>query len=194
MASLLKLDSIQDVSGNASLDVAKIAGTTSRYIRQSIVHYDTTTYNFSTTWAAGTYTPTYTMKAGSLIKVFLHVPGRNDSTGWGGGYNELQWSVAGASYLTLGSGGYDGGVMNNGNQAIGTWNNTYLLDPGQSSDFTVIFRTYHKSYDSTFTINGSHDINATSGSASGGEPNLTNINQHFMHMIIEEYALLRGDS
>ncbi|MFZ3232725.1 MAG: hypothetical protein WA194_04280 [Patescibacteria group bacterium] len=68
--------------------------------------------------------------------------------------------------------------------AIGSYSNTLLVDPVQSSDFTVKVRFYCRSYDGTVTMNGSNNINAISGTAPlmSGD----NGNQHFAHVVIEE--------
>lgn len=62
------------------------------------VQTNTTTYSTSTTWALGPSFSTVTdFKAGSRVKLSYHIPMRNDSTGWGGGYIEPQVSFNGGS-------------------------------------------------------------------------------------------------
>jgi virulence-associated protein VapD len=74
--------------------------------------------------------------------------------------------------------------MNYNGYAIGSYFNSLLIDPGQSSDYTVKVRFYFKTHDGTVYINQSHDINSISGTAtlmSG-----TNGNQHYAKIILEE--------
>lgn len=190
MASILKLDTIQNVNGAVALDIAKLSAG-GRYTRQIITQTDTASYSFTTTWGLGpTYPTLVDMKAGSLIRLDYTMPCRNDSTSWGGMYIEPQFKINTTAWQSLGSCGYDGSIMNFGNAAIGTYCNAILVNPEQVADFTVQFRFYFRSYDGTSVLNSSHDINAVSGTASimAGNNGL----QHFSHVIVEELALLRG--
>jgi hypothetical protein len=197
MASILKLDTLQSLSGAKALDVNKLAADTApRYIRQSVREFNSNNYTFTTTWGAGPVMAALPlMKAGSLVKLFYHCPLRNDATTWGGAYVEPQIAING-TWFTLGSSGYDG-VMVSGNPVIGHYANTLLLDPTGVTlgDFTCQFRFYLRSYDGTLWLNTNHDINGSiSGTAAGGNmpsADNTNVNQHFMHTIVEELALLK---
>ncbi|MEX0934631.1 MAG: hypothetical protein WDZ42_02405 [Candidatus Saccharimonadales bacterium] len=167
-----------DVSGDL-----KVQG--SRIVRKINVQVDSATRNHSASWGLGPTFDTITgFKAGSLIKIAYHVPMRNDSTGWGGGYIEPQISFdGGTSWSSLGSSGYDA-VMNNNAPSIGSYFNQILVDPEQSLDFSVRVRFYYRSYDGTVTVNGSHAINTISGTATL----MSGINglQHYTKVIVEE--------
>jgi hypothetical protein len=181
---------IKNAAGAAALDVAKLA-TGGRYTRQIIAQVDSATYNVTAGWAVGpTFAQLTDMKAGSLIKMSYTVPCRNDSTSWGGMYIEPQINIAGAGWQSLGSCGYDGNVMNLGNAAIGTYTNSILITPSQAVDFTVQFRLVFRTYDGAGHINYNHDVNVLSGTAPlmAGDSGL----QHFLHIIVEELAILRG--
>ncbi len=166
--------------------IQNISGVQPRVIRQIDVQTDNTTRNFGTAWALGaTFTTIPDFKAGSLVRISYHFPIRNDSTSWGGCYIEPQISFdEGSTWNSLGSSGYDGGVMNSGSTAIGSYSNTLLIDPQQAADFSVTIRFWHRSYDSTATINGSHDVNNISGTATL----MSGVNglQHFTRVIVEE--------
>lgn len=185
--STLRVNDLATKVGTAAIDVEKIASNTGRYTRQVVTEYNSTTYSFSTSWALGpTFTTISGLQAGSLVRLFYHFPMRNDSTSWGGGYIEPQISINGGTWQSLGSCGYDASVMNLGNGAIGSFNNSILLDLSQTTAFSVQFRFYCRSYDNTLTMNGSHEINVISGTAtllSG-----TNGLQHWGHIIVEELA------
>ncbi|MFT6161697.1 MAG: hypothetical protein ACJA00_004294, partial [Myxococcota bacterium] len=149
------------------------------------IQIDTITRNFSTTWAGG---PTFSVipgfRAGSRVRLTYHVPMRNNSDSWGGGYIEPQIRFNGGTWQSLGSSGYDGGVMSLRADTIGSYSNTLLIDPAQTTDFSVQTRFYFRSYDATVIVNGSHDINTVSGTASLmlGD----NGNQHYTNVLVQE--------
>lgn len=157
--------------------------TTKRIVSQ----VDTGNYSTNTTWALG---PTFAQLTGfspnSVIKLTYAFPMRNDSASWGGGYLEPQIRINTGAWQSLGSGGYDGSVMNLGNSAIGTYTNVLYITPAQASTYSLQFRFYFKSYDGTVLINQSHDINGVSGTATimSGQNGL----QHYAHIIVEELS------
>lgn len=138
------------------------------------------------TWTAGpTFNTVSGFKAGSKVKITYSIPSRNDDLTWGGLYIEPQVSFNnGATWNSLGSTGYDGNIMNNDASSIGTYTNVLLIDPTQSSDFSVKIRFYYKSYTGTTWINTQHDLTAVSGTA----PLMSGVNgtQHYTKVIIEE--------
>jgi hypothetical protein len=178
-----------NITGGTLTGDLKLA--TGRTIRRIIIQSDTARYA-STNWMIGPRFPTITgFKAGSLVRIFYHIPGRNDGGNWGGGYIEPQISYNdGISYVSLGSCGHDGGVMNYGGASnansfdIGSYNNTLLIDPQLQTDFSVTIRFYIAPYNSTYVVNGDNAINNISGTA----PLATGVNgnQHYSHVIVEE--------
>jgi hypothetical protein len=161
----------------------------SRVIRKSVVLVTTNPHVAGTGWTHGPIFPAiHDFKAGSLIKLSYHIPMRNDSVSWGGGYIEPQISFnGGATWNSLGSSGFDGGVMQNTAPSIGSYFNSLLIDPQQSSSFSIMVRFFFRSYDGTVMINQSHDINNISGTATL----MTGMNgiQHYAKIIVEELAL-----
>jgi hypothetical protein len=186
--SVAKIDQVINASGTTVLNLQKMAQK-GYYSKQIITQIDTTGRSSTTTWTLG---PTFTTITGilgkSLLHLTYHVPMRNDSTSWGGGYIEPQVSFNSGTWQSLGSCGYDGGVMSIGNAVIGSYYQTILLDPGITTTFTAQFRFYFRSYDGTVLWNSSHDINAVSGAATATAPSGDNGNQHYMHLIVEELA------
>jgi hypothetical protein len=166
-----------------SVPYALHAKTTS--IPVSNVQTDQSLRTVVTNWVAGpTFNNITGFKAGSLVKVSYIVPSRNNDN-WGGLYIEPQISFnGGASWNSLGSSGYDGGIMVQNGPSIGSYTNTLLIDPQQTSDFNVRIRFYYRSYSGQTFVNGQNAINETSGTAqimSG-----TNGLQHFTKVIVEE--------
>jgi hypothetical protein len=188
MASILEVNTIKDAGNDVAIDMSRIAST-GRYSRQIITQVDSGSYSATTTWVLGPTFATITgLQGNSLLKLTYHVPTRNDSTSWGGGYLEPQVRFNGGTWQSLGSGGYDGGVMHLGYATICSYRQTILIDPGLTTAFTAQFRIYLKSYDGTFGLNNAlgHEINITSGTATLMPSN--NGLQHYMHLIVEEFA------
>lgn len=187
--SKLRVDILATKAGTNALDLSKLTDG-GRFTKQTLVATDSTTYNFTTTWAVG---PTFSVMSGfsanSLVKLSYHMPCRNDSTTWGGMYIEPQISINGGAWQSLGSGGYDGNVMNNTSADIGSYFNSILIDPAQASAYTLQVRFYFRSYDGTATLNGSHDVNAISGTATLMSGN--NGLQHYSKIIVEELAKIK---
>jgi hypothetical protein len=160
------------------------------YIRQLFTEIDTTNRSFSNSWTlAWTGTNRTGFKAGSKIRLQYHMALRNNSGSWGGGYIEPQISFNNSSWFSLGSSGYDGGVMGENAGEIGSYNNSIIIDPalqGVTTDFQVRIRFYAKSYDGTLLWNQDHDINAVSNTATAAAD--ANRNQHFCNFTIEELA------
>ena len=122
--------------------------------------YDTTTRTVVQTWVDGKTWSNHTKSVGTDIVIYYRCPMRNNADGWGGGYLDIQYSTDGGSvYTSLGSAGYDGGVMYSGADAIGNIAGSSWLDLQAIRDAEQIrFRFSHYSYADTTTINGSHDI------------------------------------
>jgi hypothetical protein len=181
--STLQVGTIQDLSGSRTINVSKLYA--SDYNIDIVnVQTNSTTYSFTTAWALG---PTFTTISGflpnSLVRLEYHMPCRNDSTSWGGMYIEPQVSFNGGAYQSLGSCGYDGSVMNLNAPSIGSYYNSILINPSLSSTFSAQFRFYFRSYDGTSTLNGSHDINLISNTATL----MSGVNglQHFSKIIVQ---------
>jgi len=161
------------------------------YIRKDVVQVYSTGGTVGTTWTLmATFDNIPDIKANSLIEMDYLFPCRNDDTGWGGMYIEPQVSFNnGTTWSSLGSCGYDGGIMHSGSADIGSYYNSITLDPGITTDFSVRFRFYMKSYSSTSSINNggsSNDINQISGTASLLAGN--NGQQHFGRINVREIA------
>jgi microcystin-dependent protein len=156
--------------------------------RNVYVQVDTAGRSAGTGWTLGPTFSALSFKANSKLKMSYSVPVRKTGGGWGGGYIEPQVSFNGGTWLSLGSTGHDAGVMILNVEAILTYRNELLIAPGITSDFTAAFRFYFRSYDGTLGWNNgiNHDINVVSGTASimSGD----NGNQHYMHIIVEEFA------
>jgi len=190
--SIVKAQYLATSDGTEVVDLDKLS-TTGYYTKQIITQVDTTSRTFSTAWALGPTFASIPCSANSLLLLDYFVPCRNDSTSWGGAYIEPQVSFdGGTTWNSLGGSGYDGGVMKLGNSAISHYYQQILINPGLTSAFNARFRFYFRSYDGTLSVNVSHNINAISGTAALDNTNYNgsydNINQHYLHVVVEELA------
>jgi hypothetical protein len=158
------------------------------YVRKDIVQVFSSAATLTTSWSlVVTFDNITNIKANSLIEMDYFFPCRNDSTSWGGVYIEPQVSFNnGTTWASLGTSGYDGGVMHNGVADIGSYYNSVTVDPAITTDFSVRFRFYMRTYDGTGTINTSNDVNLISGTASLLPGN--NGLQHFGRINVREIA------
>jgi len=174
---------------------------TGRYIRQVERQIDTTSVTVTTAWQPALAFPLTSMKpfrAGSIVKLYYYVPCRGDqgAGNWAGIYLEPQISYNGGStWTSLGGSGY-AVVMSTCPNNIGSYSNTILIDPQQSTEFGVQFKIYARCYQTV--AGGLNSINSNTGVNDGGfrYQDITNIplaangQQHYAHVIVEELALL----
>lgn len=127
-------------------------------IVNSFVETDNLTRTFSTTWANGMTWGKNSYNGNSKLYVTLHIPGRVDGgNGWAGWYTELQYSLNGGAFISLGSSGYDS--MNYNTTSSITSNNYHFLLPITTPEpCTIQFKTRHKSYAGTLYINANHEV------------------------------------
>lgn len=197
MASILHLSEIQTPDNKKALNLQRLGDKPGYYLRRAVEQVYTDSLTFGTGWtllpsnwaAIGGITP------GSILEVFYHIPWRNDNAGWGGIYTELQVSVNGGPWQSLGGSGYE---MVNVAGNILHYNNTLLLSPDMAADYSVQFRIYCRSYQGTCGVNNGngHDLNSTSGTASGWYTDTSGVapqpnNQHYTHLILKEFAPLK---
>lgn len=181
-------------SSSVAFSLTKIVSNAGRYTRQVYTQVDSTSFSsITTSWQLGpSFTDVGDFRAGSLVKLFYHMPVRNDDSSWGGLYIEPQYRINSGAWLSLGSSGY-GAAMTLATGDIEHYNNMILIDPAQTSTFTIGFRFYVRTYSGTNgRINVDHDVNLISGTATLATGN--NGLQHYAHIIVEEMAILRGDS
>lgn len=127
-------------------------------IVNSYVEYDDVTRNFTTAWADGKTWATQNYRGNSKLRVDIHIPIRvNNSTSWTGHYTELQYSLNGSGWVSLGHTGYDGMHITTTSE-IDSYNHFFLLDITTPEACTIAFKTRHRSYSGDLIVNGSHEI------------------------------------
>lgn len=186
--SQLRVSGIATVGGVQKANIANIEST-GYYTRNIFTQVDTTNRTSGTSYTLGPEFASFSCKANSLIKMMYHIPMRNEAAGWGGIYVEPQIRFNSGTWQSLGTTGHE--MMTGSGADIMTYRNEILVTPGISTDFTTQFRFYFKSYEGTVGWNNgiNHDINA-SGSGTATIMPGDNGNQHYMHIIVEEYARL----
>jgi hypothetical protein len=151
----------------------------------------TGTHSHGTTWGLAATLPEWGLfNAGSKLKIFYHVPYRNDSGVWGGLYIEPQIRLkpeggGWGAWRTFGTNGY-GLMISGAAQDIVFYNNTLMFTPDIGNvKYSAQMRFYMKSYDGVTNVNVNNDLgNAGSGTATRmiGD----NGNQNYFHTILEE--------
>ena len=188
-----------------------------RYTRQLVRLVDATTNTTNTTWVVGdaaalgvsvgnvwklalNFPNIPGFIPSSLVRLHYYVPCRNQSSSgsWGGMYLEPQISYnGGVTWTSLGTCGYDGGVMTM-KDSVSSFCNTILLDPQATTQFGVQIRIYAKPYRTDTLISGAWinqwTINnlASYPALAATAPLARDGQQHFAHIIVEELALVRG--
>ena len=153
-----------------------------RVIRQIFSHTDSSNRSSGSSWTVGMTTNAIPVQAQSDFLVYLYVPMRNDDSGWGGGYNRLEFRYrvgtgAWSGYYQLGQSGYST-VMNSNGADIGEYSNWFWIPLGLSGDGEIQLRHQFRSYSSTVTINQSNSLSA--GDAIGGVDRYQNYSKFLM--------------
>jgi len=161
-----------------SVPYALYANTTR--IPVSNVQTDQQNRSVSTSWNLGpTFNTINGFTAGSLVKISYLIPIRNVGSPQTLDIEPQISFDGGTNWNSLRSGRQS---INNG--YFGSYTNTLLIDPQQTSDFSVSMRFYYYSNSSGIFIN-----QGASGSVSGTAPVVmsgTNGLQHFTKVIVEE--------
>ena len=131
-------------------------------------HTQTSGFGFGGSWVESNETSLMTLPARSKVFIYTYTPLRGDTSAWGGHYEEVLYSVNGASYQGIGRTGFVSRMMTD-NSPITKHTDCVMMDfYSLSSDFTLKLKTRHRHYNS-----GGDVINSCSIS-SGSSDNSTN--------------------
>lgn len=186
MAGTVRVDSVLTKDGRT------VPGTLAAgdyHLGKLVMEYDSTSYTTSS--SSFVLLKEWTNQTGfspnSVLEFFYHVPTRKDNTGWGGLYFEPNVSFdGGTTYYSLGTCGYDGGIMALGTDMIHYYSNIFMIYPEQSSSYDFRLKLNFKVYSGTSVVNGNHDINGINTNTNywvNGDSHL----QHWMHYIVKEW-------
>jgi len=184
MSSILYVDSI--VTSNGTTRPPGMMPPGSYYAGKFIYEFSTTSIATSSNSFVDmiTFTNHTNFTANSILEFYYHVPYRNDSSSWGGAYVEPNISFTnGVSWLSLGTTGYDGGIMTLQANTIHYQNNFIMIYPTQSAKYNVRIKFRHKNYDGTSTVNGSNNLNARATGTNLPGPG----SMHYLHYTIKEW-------
>ncbi|WP_457559028.1 hypothetical protein [Candidatus Harpocratesius sp.] len=122
------------------------------------VEEDNTNRTFGTNWADGMILQTRTIHDGWDIKLHYELPTRNDDTGWGGGYTEVQYSINSGAWHSVGRSGYQLAMGSNAKEIRTDTRTVYLqrselTDAPATGDFDIQFKFRHRSYSGRLEIN-----------------------------------------
>lgn len=186
--SRIRVDKIEKPDGNSVPGMIPAGNLITGKI---IADYTTSTFSTSSTSMVDLYTfPIQTgFSPGSIYEFFWHVPCRNDSSSWGGAYIEPMVKFNDQDqWHTLGTTGYDAVMTHDGDNTIHTYNNLIYFDTEKFIDVeSITFRFRYCAYNSTLTVNGSHDLNGGSGRSTNHLTNRNSHLQHYFHYILKEY-------
>ena len=158
-ALLLALDELFKLGGVSGEGLKEVLAEIEKARPRVFKQLDGANRGFSTNWGNGFTTATRTIRDGWEVNFHVEIPCRNDYTSWGGGYAEVQYSINGAAFRSLGNSGYQL-AMSNSAAVIHTYVRSFLLTRSQlaapaTGDFTIQFRMRHRSYQRTLYINRS---------------------------------------
>ena len=141
-----------DIRPGMPLDVDVLTELNKGRLVNKYTFTDTTLRQFDTGWGQGMITPIISKETDTDIILDWRVPSRNDSSGWGGMYMDIQYSEdGGGTWTSIGNSGYDGGCMVNGADGIGSMSGHHVFT--NLSTETIRIRMMHRSYEGTVTIN-----------------------------------------
>lgn len=122
------------------------------------VEEDNINRSFGSSWANGMILKNRTIRDGWDLSLHYELPARNDYMGDGGGYTELQYSINGGGWQSLGNSGHQL-AMGYSAREIRTDTRTVYMQRGEltgvpsTGDFDIQFKFRHKSYNGTLYIN-----------------------------------------
>ena len=187
-----------DVISNNILSQVNSPGPTNYRLGKVLVDYSNSSFSTtsSTAFTDMLTSSQYTgFTGGSALEFFMHYPARNDTETWSGGYIEPHLSFDnGSNYYSMGTCGYDGGIMLQNGYGILSYNNHYFITNDATSripdtDYSLKIKWRFKVYSGNYQVNASHDINGGTGYSSSyvDTSSTVNRNQHWMHWIIKEW-------
>ena len=111
--------------------------------------------SFSGTPVVGQTTGTMNLPARAKLFVYTNTPLRGDTNNWGGHYEDLQYSVNGGGWTSVGRSGFVSRMMTS-NYPITAHKDFCVMDFNSIvSDFTLQFRTLHYHHNDGGAVNSS---------------------------------------
>lgn len=149
-------------------------------------HVRTSGFSFNENWTEGQTTDAMTLPARSKVFVYTSTPLRGDTNSWGGHYEDLQYSVNGGTFTSIGRSGFVSRMMTS-NSPITKHTDCVVLDfYSITTDFTLALKTLHLRY------NGNGAVISSCSIGEGTNDGSTNLDNQryalFKYMIVMGFA------
>ena len=162
--------------GPTGIEFPEFTGASQLYNKQKsgwfyYKHTSTSSFGFGGSWVDGQTTGTMTLPARSKVFIYTYTPLRGDTSAWGGHYEEVLYSVNGASYQGIGRTGFVSRMMTD-NSPITKHTDCVMMDfYSLSSDFTLKLKTRHRHYNSGGDVINSCSISSGDNDATTNQDN-----------------------
>lgn len=162
--------------GPDGIEFPELSGASQIYNRQKsgwfyYKHTTTSGFGFSSSWVDGQTTGTMTLPARSKVFIYTYTPLRGDTYAWGGHYEDLEYSLNGGSWTSLGRSGFVSRMMTSC-YPITKHTDCCMMDfYSVTSDFTLQLKTQHLRYNGDGAVINSCAIGSGSNDTSSNQDN-----------------------
>ena len=162
--------------GPDGIEFPELSGASQVYNRQKsgwfyYKHTTTSGFGFGSSWVDGQTTGTMTLPARSKVFIYTYTPLRGDTYAWGGHYEDLEYSLNGGGWTSLGRSGFVSRMMTSC-YPITKHTDCCMMDfYSIDSDFTLALKTQHLRYNGDGAVMNSCAIGQGSNDTSTNQDN-----------------------
>ncbi len=162
--------------GPDGIEFPELSGASQIYNRQKsgwfyYKHTTTSGFGFGSSWVDGQTTGTMTLPARSKVFIYTYTPLRGDTYAWGGHYEDLEYSLNGGGWTSLGRSGFVSRMMTSC-YPITKHTDCCMMDfYSIDSDFTLALKTQHLRYNGDGAVMNSCSIGTGSNDSSTNQDN-----------------------
>ena len=162
--------------GPEGIEFPELSGASQIYNRQKsgwfyYKHTTTSGFGFGSSWVDGQTTGTMTLPARSKVFIYTYTPLRGDTYAWGGHYEDLEYSLNGGGWTSLGRSGFVSRMMTSC-YPITKHTDCCMMDfYSIDSDFTLALKTQHLRYNGDGAVMNSCSIGTGSNDSSTNQDN-----------------------
>jgi len=162
--------------GPDGIEFPELSGASQVYNRQKsgwfyYKHTTTSGFGFGSSWVDGQTTGTMTLPARSKVFIYTYTPLRGDTYAWGGHYEDLEYSLNGGGWTSLGRSGFVSRMMTSC-YPITKHTDCCMMDfYSIDSDFTLALKTQHLRYNGDGAVMNSCSIGQGSNDTSTNQDN-----------------------
>jgi hypothetical protein len=144
----------------------------------------TSGFGFGDPWVEGQQTGNMALPPRAKIFIYTYTPLRSDSTSWGGHYEDLQYSINGGAWTSVGRSGFVS-VMHTNQGLISKHTDFCVMDFNSiTTDFNLNLRTLHRWYNAGGSVISSVAIVSGDNNPTGGNQQ----NAFFKQIIVMGYG------